>query len=122
MTVCPKVTIKDAEALKSIEIENIKEYLTGHGWYKREDLQRTLASGEKNTVGELWTQDMGPQARTAVVVPGKQTFSDYAARMSEMLMSLERVEGRSQLEIYVDITKIPVILKPKKAKKKKNGT
>jgi hypothetical protein len=114
-----KVTIKDGEALKAITVENLKEYLASNGWYKREDLQRTLANGDKNTVGELWTQDVGPVARTAVVVPGKQSFADYAARMSEAIFSLEKVEGRSQLEIYVDITKMPVVLRPKKSKKTK---
>lgn len=118
MSYCPKVTIKDSDALKAIVIADLKEYLTDHGWYKREDIQRTLANCDKTIVGELWTQDVGPVSRTAVVIPVKQQSPDYIARMSEVLMSLEKAEGRTQLEIYVDITKTSVVLRPKKSKKK----
>jgi hypothetical protein len=114
-----RVTIKDREALKSILLEDLKEYLASNKWYKREDLQRTMANGQKIGFGELWTQDTGPTARTAVVVPLNQADTNHEARMSEALMSLEKVEGRSQLEIFVDITKTPILLRPKKAKKAK---
>ena len=113
-----KVTIKDADALKSITVAQLKTYLENSGWTKREDISRSLASGERTIVGELWSQDIGPAKTTAIVVPAKETFADYAARMSEVMMSLEKAEQRSQLEIFVDITKKAIVIKPKKSKKK----
>jgi len=114
-----RVTIKDADALKAITIQQLKTYLESTSWTKREDISRSLASGERTVVGELWSQDTGPTKRTAIVVPGKETFADYTARISEALMALERAEGRTQLEIYVDITQKSVVIKPTKSKKKK---
>jgi len=112
------VTIKDGNALKSITIKQLQEYLENNGWSKREDIMNTLASGERTLVGEVWSQDVGPVRKTAIVVPAKETFADYAIRLSEAIMALERTEGRSQLEIYVDITQTSIYVKPKKYKKK----
>jgi hypothetical protein len=114
-----KVTIKDAAALKSITVEQLKTYLGTVGWAKREDISRANSSGERTVVGEVWSQDVGPQVRTAIVVPSKESFADYAARISEALMSLEKAKVRSQLEVFVDITKTAIVIKPKKAKKSK---
>jgi hypothetical protein len=113
------VTIKDAEALKAISVKQLQTYLSNHGWSKREDLTRVLASGERTVLGEVWSQDIGPVVRTAVVVPAKETFADYTARIIEAIMALERVERRSQLEIYVDITQTAIVVRPSKKSKKK---
>jgi len=113
-----KVTIKDRDALQSISVKQLQTYLEANGWAKKEDISRSLASGERTIVGEVWSQDIGPSTRTAVVVPGKETYADYVARISEAMHELERVEGRSQLEIFVDITQTSIYIKPKKFKKK----
>lgn len=112
-----RITIKDRDALQSITVKQLQTYLEHNGWAKKEDISRSLASGERTILGEVWSQDVGPTARTALVVPVKETLADYAIRLSEAMMELERVEGRSQLDIFVDITQTSIYIKPKKYKK-----
>ena len=112
------VTIKDRDALQSITVKQLQTYLENNGWMKKQDISNSSASGERTVVGEVWSQDIGPTARSALVVPAKETLGDYVIRLSEAIMELERVECRSQLEIFVDITQTSIYIKPKKYKKK----
>jgi len=116
-----RVTIKDADALKSIKVDQLKTYLEKSGWFKRQDIMNTLASGERQIVAQLWSADVGPKVKTAIVVPIHNDFRDHVARMSEAIQSLEQAENRSQLEIYVDITQAPIIVRPTKTKSKKSS-
>lgn len=122
MTPMIRVTIKDKVALQSIKIEDFKSYLTLKGWNKKEDYTRTLATGEKNKVAEVWSMDGSGvnYGATAILVPERETLIDYAARMSENLLNLERIENRSQLEIYVDITRKKIVFSPTKLIKNSN--
>jgi hypothetical protein len=111
-----KVTIKDKDALINIPLDKFKTYLTKKGWAKKDDYNRMLANGSSMLVAELWTQGVWPKVSSVIVLPTKQTFTDYAARMSENLMTLERTENRSQLEIYADIIQKTITFKPNKIK------
>lgn len=116
-----RVTIKDKEALQEITIDDFKTYLTNKGWYKKDDYNKMFNDGSKSKVAELWAPGKGSMTSVAViVVPMSETLADYTARMAENMIALERSEGRSQLEIYVDITKTAIIIEPTKAKKVKS--
>ena len=114
-----RVTIKDKEVLSELPLVKFRTYLENKGWYKRDDFYKTMASGERVSFGEIWSMDRGPKPQTAIFVPNSEKIIDYSARMSENFMILERIENRSQLEIYVDILQKPVIVRPTKVKVKK---
>jgi hypothetical protein len=85
-----EVHIRDAEALASITPQAVTTYLHAHGW------KQVRVLGDK---GALWTDAGGYEA----LVPLRTNLGDYAARISDILVVLERVEGRSQLLLLADL-------------------
>lgn len=112
-----RVTIKDKDALQLITVDSFKEYLSAKGWYFKEDYLRTMVSGQRIKIAEIWSMDTGIVSQTAIVVPNSESMVDYAARMSENLIILEKIENRSQLQIYVDLSKTDLIIKQTKKTK-----
>ena len=78
-----KVTIKDREALNACDPDLIKTYLIKKGW---------------NQEQEVFTFN-----NDTIVFP-KIVDNNYFSQASWILMILERVENRSQLDIWCDIT------------------
>ena len=96
-----KVTIKDRELLSLITVDQIIAYIKATGWEE---------VGEKDN-GKIWAKD-GKERRVNMVVPLVSTQLDYIARITEILFQLEQFEGRSQLNIYSDISRKAIIIKP----------
>lgn len=87
-----KVTIKDREALSLCEPNLIKNYLIKKGWNQEQD---TIFTFNNNTISFPKVID-----------------NDYFRHVSLALMVLERVENRSQLDIWCDITNKTLFFAP----------
>lgn len=87
-----KTTIQDRKVLQGIRPLDLIGYLRSAGW------TREAEWGEKAAV---WVK---PEVRDAdVLLPLVTGAGDFALRMSEVLLTLERIEGRSQEEILHDV-------------------
>lgn len=87
-----KVTVRDAEILKSIEIQQLKDYLKSHGWYEDHPFLDNAT---------IWLK---PEHQDfEILLPTKQHLGDYSTRVQEALAILEEVENRSQIEILSDL-------------------
>ena len=88
-----RVTIRDRAALAAIRPINVLAYLRAAGWENQTELgDRAVLMTKANSGGE-----------EEVLVPIRREVADFALRMSEVLVTLERVENRSQEEILSDI-------------------
>ncbi len=87
-----KVTIKDREALVLCEPTLIKNYLIKKGWNQEQD---TIFTFNNSTIS--FPNAIG---------------NDYFRHVSLVLMVLERVENRSQLDIWCDITNKTLFFAP----------
>jgi hypothetical protein len=111
------VTIKDREAIKSITVKQIKNYIESKDWIKKEDRIRTYDDQESKIVAEIYVKDLQFNASdTVLLIPTSESFGDYTARVSEILFTLEKYENRSQLEIYSDIIQKSIVIRPNKIK------
>lgn len=92
-----KVTIKDRNALQLIAMERISEYLFEKDW----SLETRIDENELE-LGSRWTKTKGNNTYS-IFVPTKHDKRDYASRVSEILLELEKVEDRSQLDIWAEL-------------------
>lgn len=88
------VTIRDSNVLNSLRPADMLTYLRASGW------QRESEIGDK---AELWVKSDEGRLETDLLVPLRRQARDFALRASELLKTLEHVEGRSQQEIVEDI-------------------
>jgi len=88
-----KVMIRDRDALMSIRPLDVVAYLRTHGWIEARD---SLIKG-------IWLLRRD-RKEFEILTPLDRRFVDYPNRVSDMLRTLEIVEGRSQLQILTDIT------------------
>ncbi|MFS8118885.1 MAG: hypothetical protein ACMG55_10395 [Microcoleus sp.] len=90
-----KVTVRDFEIFKNLDVNVIIAYLQKNGWQEHSRIYDNKGAiwVKKNDVGELF--DIG--------LPLTRDFADYPARMGDAVKKLEQVEKRSQLEILSDL-------------------
>lgn len=88
-----KARVLDERVLASIMPAQLIAYLRATGW-----TQRAEVAG----VSEIWTRPDEENGRAARV-PLQPQFADYAARVGDVLDSIEATEGRSQLSILHDL-------------------
>ena len=86
-----KVIVRDFDVLKSLEPQQIATYLQGRNWNSNGNL------GNKAHVYHQINDD-----KSEILLPLKPEFRDFPLLMSQLLETLEKVEGRSQLEILRD--------------------
>jgi hypothetical protein len=89
-----KVTVRDAEILKTIEPQQLKDYLQSHGWYEDSPFLDHAT---------VWLKQEPENNEFEILLPNKQHFGDYSTRIQEALEILEEVENRSQIEILSDL-------------------
>ena len=94
--------IRDIETLKSIEPKQIIAYLKRTGWQKETSIP------DKAEIWVLKKED-SDQDCVDILLPLNTSFEDYPLRMSEILVTLEIIEDRSQKEILQDIQKFLII-------------
>lgn len=100
-----KVTVKDRDLLPKITIEQIIGYIGKNKWEKGED----KFNQQEEIIGSYWHYREGDREHI-VLVPSNENARDYVARITEIIYELEKIEQRSQIEIYVDLTGIPIIV------------
>jgi hypothetical protein len=87
-----RANIRDARILSEVQPLNLFAYLRGRQWRELERVEKGSFWGKKDDEGEV-----------EVLLPSDSALRDYANRISDLLKTLERVEGRSQLEIIEDL-------------------
>ena len=89
-----KVQIRDRDALESLTAANVRAYLKGHGWADAGHWgDRPIVIYRKEQDGRKWE----------VLVPLRDTASDYAESMAWAVTTLAEAEDRSQLDVFYDL-------------------
>ncbi|WP_238360906.1 hypothetical protein [Iningainema tapete] len=97
-----KVTIRDCQILKTIEPEVLQVHLQERGWHESGRIY--------DNAGAIWRLKKDSSNELEILLPLQQNLGDYAARVSDILKTLEIVENRSQIEILSEfITNAPNI-------------
>lgn len=78
-------------ALAELNPQYIRMYLNGTGWKK---------TYSKKDHYDVFSKDNGNQ----VIVPRRESFSDYVTRVQELLNTISLLESRSITDIYSDIS------------------
>lgn len=90
-----KVIVRDFDALNSIKPKQIATYLQAKNWiHNRNFSNKAYVFNKKNN--DNWE----------ILLPLKPELKRFPLHISQVLETLETVEGRSQLEILRDITNI----------------
>lgn len=93
-----KVTVRDAEILKTIEPQQLRDYLQAHGWYEDRPFLDNAT---------IWLKQDSDRGEFEILLPLKQNLGDYVPRIREAIETLEIVENRSQLEILSGLLTTP---------------
>lgn len=96
-----KVTIKDSDALLDIEPKNLEEYLKNNEWEYSSD----YVDSDENTIGTIYKKYSERVHRQGFVYVLNEKTQEYVMRMAENLAVLEMIENKSQIQLYVNITK-----------------
>ncbi|OUL35983.1 hypothetical protein BV372_08770 [Nostoc sp. T09] len=89
-----KVTVRDADILKTIEPQQLKHYLQSHGWHEDRPFLDNAT---------VWLKQEPEHGEFEILLPNKQHLGDYPTRIQEALKILEEVENRSQIEILSEL-------------------
>ena len=95
------VTVRDPSILSNLDPMQITVYLQSRGW---------LQENQINNKESVWVVSINDEEydEFSITLPLNPKTRSYALRMAEILEILERVEGRSQLDILNDlVTNIP---------------
>ncbi len=89
------VQIRDSAALSSISIVSLRAYLNSREWTDAGVWgERPITIFAREHDGRTWE----------ILVPHKDTIAGYAENMAETVAVLADVEGRSQLEVFYDLS------------------
>ena len=89
------VQIRDRTALSSLSIVSLRSYLTSRDWNNEGPWgKRPAIIFAKEYGGRTWE----------ILVPTRDTVADYAENMAESVAILAEVEGRSQLDVFHDLS------------------
>ncbi len=90
-----KVQIRDHEALESLTAAGLREYLEANGWsYAGHWGERPIVIYSKEQDARKWE----------ILVPLRDTASDYAEMLGLAVTTLAEAEDRSQLDVFGDLT------------------
>jgi hypothetical protein len=94
-----KVRIEDKEAIEALSWESLKTYLDrSKDWRYAEDISDKAAVYQHtDKTGRL----------REVIVPLRRDLGDYVSRMADAVSTLARVEDRSELDVYDDLSTSP---------------
>ena len=89
------VQIRDRTALSSLSIVSLRAYLNAHAWADEATWgERPITIFAKEHDGRTWE----------ILVPHRDTIGGYAENMAESVAVLAEVEGRSQLDVFHDLS------------------
>jgi len=86
-------TVRDLDILQSVKPMQVAKYLQGKGWYEESKIEESVSIWLYQNNGKKWSLDL----------PLKPELKRFPLHISQVLETLEKVEGRSQLEILRDI-------------------
>jgi hypothetical protein len=90
-----KPGMPDLEVLLRIQPLTIASYLRSHGWQKYSEVKERYS---------IWIQQGDNGIRSEdVLLPLNPDYDDYSLRVSELIDTLQSVEGRTRSEILQDI-------------------
>lgn len=89
-----KVTVQDSEILKTIEPQQLRDYLQAHGWYEDRPFLDNAT---------IWLKQDSEQGEFEILLPLKQNLGDYVPRIREAIETIGIVENRSQIEILSEL-------------------
>lgn len=88
-----KVTVQDAEIIKNIEPQQLRDYLQSHGWYE---------DGQFLDNATIWHKQVVEEGEFEILLPNTKNVRDYLPRIREVIETLATSENLSQLEILSD--------------------
>ncbi|MBD2526658.1 hypothetical protein [Nostoc sp. FACHB-133] len=90
-----KVTVQDAEIIKNIEPQQLREYLQSHGWHEdRPFLDNATIWHKEAQKGEF-----------EILLPSTKNLGDYIPRVRELIETIADSENISYLEILNEFIK-----------------
>ncbi|NJO63525.1 MAG: hypothetical protein HC836_36620 [Richelia sp. RM2_1_2] len=88
-----KVTVEDAQIIKNIEPQELRDYLQSHGWYE---------DGQFLHNATIWHKQVVEEGEFEILLPNTKNVRDYIPRIREAIETLAASENLSQLEILSD--------------------
>lgn len=92
-----RVDIRDQTALRSLVPIEVASYIRSIGWRQVDKL------GVRGTV---WEKDTGQSRGPEILLPASREVIDFTTRMSEVLSTLSKVEGKSQLALFNELRSV----------------
>ena len=88
-----KVTVEDAQIIKNIEPQELRDYLQSHSWYE---------DGQFLDNATIWHKQVVGEGEFEILLPNTKNVRDYIPRIREAIETLAASENLSQLEILSD--------------------
>ena len=88
------LTVQDNEILKTIEPQQLRDYLQAHGWYADRPFLNNAT---------IWLKQDTNRGEFEILLPLRQNLRDYLPRMREAIAILEIAENISQDEILSEL-------------------
>ncbi|WP_272819115.1 hypothetical protein [Scytonema hofmannii] len=88
------VTVRDPGILSNLDPQQLTTYLQANGWNQ----ERQIGNSES-----VWYKTTDSGEEFDITLPLNPTIRSYALRMSEILETLEKASGHSQLDILSDL-------------------
>ncbi|QLE56914.1 hypothetical protein [Nostoc sp. TCL26-01] len=85
-----KVTVQDAEIIKDIEPQQIREYLQSHGWHE----DRLFLDN-----ATIWHKQAAEAGEFEILLPSTKNLGDYLPRIREVIDIIAISENLSHLEV-----------------------
>lgn len=96
-----KVTARNPEILKSVKLENLRNYLLDSGWYEDRPFLENAT---------IWLKQEPNNGEFEILLPSRQDVGDYAIRVGEVVKTLAEVENRTPIGILGELlTTFPTI-------------
>lgn len=92
-----KVNIVDGPSLTQVRPRDVGVYLKRHGWAQAYQIANGLADVWRKAADEVGQETL---------VPTTRDVSDYAERIARVLAQLAKIEGRSQLDLWMDLVSV----------------
>ena len=85
-----KIRVEDAQIIKNIEPQELRDYLQSHGWYE---------DGQFLDNATIWHKQVLEEGEFEILLPNTKNVRDYIPRIREAIETLAASENLSQLEI-----------------------
>lgn len=91
------VSVRDPNILSNLDPQQLINYLIARGW------QQENLGDNANNQESVWVLTASSGSEFDITLPLNRQTRSFALRMAEILETLEKAEGRSQLDILSDL-------------------